>query len=512
MLLIGRLVAFGQTYGVTTLAGSGTASFADGTEIAASFNKPYGVAADVNGNIYVADTYNNRIRKITPAGVVTTLAGSGTAGFANGTGTAASFYYPTGIAVDATNNIYVADYVNHRIRKITQAGVVTTLAGSGTPGFTDETGTAASFNYPRGVAVDASGNVYVGDLDNNRIRKITSNGVVTTLAGSGLSGYADGTGTNAAFAYPGGVAVDGLGNIYVADQNNRRIRKITPMGVVTTLAGSGVYGNADGTGEAAQFSNVGGVAVDASGNVYVADAGNNLIRKISSSGVVTTITGSGNPAYADGTGNLASFNNPFGVTADANGNVYVADVNNHRIRKIAPCNNVTPTINGNSTYCAGGSTLLTSSSSVGNLWSNGATTQSITVNSVGNYSVIVIEGACTSATSNVLTVTQTSLPATPTISGNTSFCTAGSTVLTSSAASGYIWSTGATTQSITVFTPGSYTVQTIASGCTSAVSASVSVIQNSIPATPTISGNASFCTGSSTVLTSSSATGNLWSN
>jgi len=216
---------------VTTLAGSGSQGSANGTGTAASFAWPAGAAVDGSGNVYVADTFNHLIRKITSAGVVTTLAGTGSSGSANGTGTAASFNNPWGVAVDGSGNVYVADQSNHLIRKITAAGVVTTLAGTGSAGSANGTGTAASFNYHWGVAVDGSGNVYVGDSNNHLIRKITSAGVVTTLAGSGSSGSADGTGTAASFRYPTGVAVDGSGNVYVGDLGNHLIRKIT-----TTLA------------------------------------------------------------------------------------------------------------------------------------------------------------------------------------------------------------------------------------------------------------------------------------
>jgi serine/threonine-protein kinase len=265
---------------VTTLAGSGAIGATDATGTAASFNSPAGVAVDAAGNVYVADTFNNNIRKITSAGVVTTLAGSGTVGAVDATGTAASFFNPFGVAVDAAGNVYVGDYNNHKIRKITSAGVVTTLAGSGTVGAVDATGTAASFYQPAGVAVDAAGNVYVADGSNHKIRKITSAGVVTTLAGSGTIGAVDATGTAASFKYPYGIAVDAAGNVYVGDSNNHKIRKITSAGVVTTLAGSGAIGATDATGTAASFNFPYGVAVDAAGNAYVADYGNNKIRKI----------------------------------------------------------------------------------------------------------------------------------------------------------------------------------------------------------------------------------------
>ena len=343
---------------VTTLAGSGNATFANGTGPAASFWNPRGLAIDTSGNCYVTDTSNNRIRKITPAGLVTTLAGSGNATFADGTGTAASFWSPSGVAVDSSGNVYVADQSNHRIRKISPAGVVTTLAGSGNATFADGTGTAASFAIPRGVALDSSGNVYVGDQTNNRIRKITSTGVVTTLAGSGNASFADGTGTAASFNSPFGVAVDLAGNVYVADYSNNRIRKITAAGVVTTLAGSGSLSFADGTGTAASFNSPYGVAVDSSGNVYVGDLSNHRIRKITSAGVVTTVAGTGSNSFVDGTGTAASFNSPQGVAVDSSGNIYVADTSNHRIRKLTT---YTPSSSGTSLTVSGTVQMFSSS-------------------------------------------------------------------------------------------------------------------------------------------------------
>jgi len=270
-------------------------------------------------------------------GVVTTLAGSDIAGFADGTGAAAQFSDPNNVAVDASGNVYVADTGNHRIRKITPSGEVTTLAGS-TEGFANGPGAAAQFNLPADVAVDSTGTVYIADTWNNRIRKVTPSGVVTTLAGS-TRGYFDSTGTAAQFDNPYGIAVDASGNVYVADTRNHRIRKITPSGEVTTLAGS-TQGYADGNGATAQFNYPNDVAVDASGTVYVADADNHRIRKITPSGEVTTLAGSGytdedgHGGFADGTGTTAQFDWPYGVAVDSSGNVYVADAANNRIRKI----------------------------------------------------------------------------------------------------------------------------------------------------------------------------------
>ena len=313
---------------VSTFAG-GTQGFRDGSGTSAQFDKPTGVAVDASGNMYVADLVNDRIRKITPEGLVSTLAGS-TEGFRDGVGTSAQFNGPTGVGVDASDNVYVADYGNNRIRKITDEGLVSTFAGS-TEGFRNGVGTSAQFNGPTGVGVDASGNVYVADSDNNLIRKITPEGLVNTLAGS-IWGFRDGSGTSAEFNYPTGVAVDAAGNLYVADESNHRIRKITPEGLVSTLAGS-TKGSRDGSGTSAQFNFPYGVGVDASGNLYVADYGNDRIRKITPEGLVSTLAGS-TEGFRDGTS--AQFNGPAGVAVDAAGNLYVADYGNHRIRKITP--------------------------------------------------------------------------------------------------------------------------------------------------------------------------------
>ncbi len=317
---------------VSTLAGSGYSGFTDATGTAAQFSNPTGIAIDVSGNVYVGDRVNNRIRKITPAGVVSTLAGVNMVGFLDGNGTVAQFSDPNGVAVDASGNVYVGDKNNHRVRKVTPASVVSTFAGNSTAGYTDGTGTSAQFYSPVGIAVDTTGNVFVADFDNHRIRKITPLGVVSTIAGSGTAGFADGTGTAAQFNYPAGVAVDASGNIFVADAGNNKIRKITPAGVVSTVAGS-TAGFTNGTGTAAQFNYPTGVAVDAYGNILVADEANNRIRLISPNAVVSTLAGS-TIGFTNGIGTAAQFQYPYGVAIDASANVYVADMMNNSIRKI----------------------------------------------------------------------------------------------------------------------------------------------------------------------------------
>jgi IPT/TIG domain/NHL repeat len=317
---------------VSTFAGN-TVGYADGTGTTALFNFPTGIVKDAAGNFFVADRDNHRIRKMTPAGVITTFAGSGVAGLLDGTGTTARFNQPYGIAIDASDNIYIADRINHAIRKITPAGVVTTIAGNGTPGLANATGSAARFNEPLGLAVDATGNIFVADYINSLVRKVTPAGVVTTFAGNGF-GLTDGTGTAASFNGPFGIAFDAAGNLFIGDYNNNAIRKITPAAVVSTFAGNGSAGNTDGTGAAARFNRPTQMAIDASGNMYVCDAFNDRIRYITAAGVVTTFAGT-SAGNADGPGATASFLTPIGICADwTNKSFYIADANNVRIRKI----------------------------------------------------------------------------------------------------------------------------------------------------------------------------------
>ncbi len=331
---------------VSTLAGSVNYSgSADGTGSAAKFNSPTGIAIDSSDNIFVADYYNHTIRKITPEGVVTTIAGLAEVfGSDDGTGSAARFYYPIGLAVDSSNNIFVVDKFNHTIRKITPAGVVTTIAGlAGSQGTTNASGTAARFWWPTGIALDSSDNLFVTDTSSHTIRKINSSGVVTTIAGfAGVSGSADGTGSAARFNNPFGVAVDSSNNLYVADTFNHTIRKITPEGVVTTIAGqAGVSGSADGTGTAARLWSPAEITLDNSGDLIVTDAYS--IRKIGSGNVVTTVvtTLAGPTKLYNGSGSVARFNSPAGMDIDSQRNIYVADYKSHTIRKITPAGVVT---------------------------------------------------------------------------------------------------------------------------------------------------------------------------
>lgn len=320
---------------VTTLAGNATSGSVDGTGTSASFNSPYGITTD-GTNLYIADTNSYAIRKIViSSGVVSTLAGSGSSGSADGTGTSASFATLRGITTDGTN-LYVVDALNHTIRKVViSSGVVTTFAGSGSSGSIDATGTSASFNFPQGIAIHGT-DLYVADSANATIRKIViSSGVVTTFAGTGSGGSTNGTGTLASFSTAvNGLVSDGI-NLYVADAGNDTIRKIViSTAVVSTFAGTtGVNGFTNATGTAALFDNPLGVTTDGT-NLYVNDTNNNAVRKIViASRVVTTVAGSGSAGFADATGTSALFDTIRGITTDGT-NLYISDGLNHRIRKI----------------------------------------------------------------------------------------------------------------------------------------------------------------------------------
>jgi sugar lactone lactonase YvrE len=387
----GLLRKITPTGNVTTLAGSlANYGLQDGTGPAAGFEGLSNLAIDAAGTLYGADQYAQRVRRITPQGVVTTLpvnapvAGqpqvkmplgitvdpAGTLsvtgqfgvhvitgetmlttlagmeleqGLVNGNGAKARFGSLHGVTSDLSGNWYVADTPNHLIRKITAAGVVSDLAGNGKPGGVDGTGAGASFNYPRGIVADALGNLFVADTFNSTIRKITPAGVVTTVAGARtVPGRADGPASLARFFEPEGIAIDAVHNLYVADTGNHTVRKITPAGMVSTLAGSaGKYGSEDGFGATARFLKPPGIAVDPAGNVFVSQPLYGTIRKITPDGVVSTWAGRAlEEGAVDGLGEAARFRSPLGLAADGFGNVYVADAGNNTIRRIAPSGQV----------------------------------------------------------------------------------------------------------------------------------------------------------------------------
>jgi sugar lactone lactonase YvrE len=328
---------------VFTFAGNGNQGFVDGTGTAAQFGSPIAITVDNLGNVYVVDGLNFAIRKITSDGVVSTLAGNGKSGYVDGQGTAAQFEAPQGITVDAQGNVFVSEgNINNdqRIRKITPSGTVSTIAGTGFNGYLDGIALRAEFSLPGPMVFGEDGILYVGDVGNQRIRKILGVGevlaMVNTFAGNGSKGDVNGPGASAEFDLPTGLAFDPTGNLYVADEYNFSIRKIAPSGMVSNFAGSkGNSGTLDGTGALAQFVNPVALASDSLGNIYVTEGSlNNVVRKITPAGVVTTLTGTKAPGFGDGTLATAVFDNPVAIAIGPKGNLFIADAWNYRIRKI----------------------------------------------------------------------------------------------------------------------------------------------------------------------------------
>jgi len=458
--------------GATTLAGwPASGGSVNGTGWAARFDEPGSVRVDASDNVYVADSYNNTIRKVASGAVVTTVAGiAGQSGSTDGSTGTALFNGPAGVAFNQSATpvgaLFVADDGNHVIREINLAsGQVTTFAGSGTAGQVNGTGTAAEFSDPQNLAFDSSGNIYVADGDGNTIRKVTPAGVVSTLAGSGTAGSANGPGGVAQFNYPTGVTVDSSGNVYVADYGNNTVRMISPAGVVTTLAGSpGISGSADGVGSGALFNGPTGVTADAYGNLYVTDSGNDTIREVSPTGAVFTVAGSpGVQEDIDGLPENARFADSGDITIDPSGVLFVADTINDTIRRLVPNPPPTPSIAAppeSQSVVAGSSVTLSAAvdatAPLTYQWNlngapiSGATGATYTISDVqqsnaGSYSVTVTnpEGTVTSSAAT-LTITL-ALPVTFTEQPSSQTMANGSTVVFSAAASGapapaYQWS------------------------------------------------------------------------
>ncbi len=331
---------------ISTIAGTGERGFGGdgGPAVLAQFTFPRGIAVDVAGNLFIADSSNNRIRKVDSAGVISTIAGTGERGFGGDGGPAvlAQFTFPRGIAVDVAGNLFIADSSNNRIRKVDSAGVISTIAGTGERGFGGDGGPAiqAQLRIPSGVAVDAAGNLYIADSSNDRIRKVDSAGVISTIAGTGERGFGgDGDpATDAQLFSPYGVALDAAGNLYFTDTANHRIRKVDSTGTISTIAGTGEggFGGDGGPAVQAQFTYPRGIATDGAGNLYIAGSVNHRIRKVDAAGTITKFAGGGEITFSGdgGPAGGAQLRSPSGVAADAAGNLYIADRNAYRIRKV----------------------------------------------------------------------------------------------------------------------------------------------------------------------------------
>jgi uncharacterized repeat protein (TIGR01451 family) len=340
---------------ITTVAGSGSFGYSgdSGQAPGAGIGSPYGLAVDASGNLYLTDIYNQVVRRVAASGIITTVAGNGSFGYSGDSGpaTSAKLYRPTGLAVDATGNLYIADSQNYRVRMVATSGVISTVAGNGICCYGGDGGAATSAELiPEGLAVDAAGNLYVADF-NERIRKVSA-GVITTVAGNGILGFSgDGAAaTNAELSLPEGVAVDGSGNLYIADSGNARIRQVNTSGVIATLAGGGL--NDGGLAVFGALNQPAGLARDNAGNTYIADTRNHRVRKVAATGVLTTVAGTGVSGFTGegGAATGAELNAPVGLALDGSGNLYIADSNNRRVRRVDNSGNIT-TVAGNGNCC-----------------------------------------------------------------------------------------------------------------------------------------------------------------
>ena len=337
---------------ITTVAGNGAKGLSgDGGQAIYATVTPFSVALDPSGNLFVADVNNHRIRKVDTNGIITTVAGNGTTNYSGDGGLAIyAGLHPAAVTVDASGNLFTVDYYSQHIRKVDTNGTITTVVGNGTNGFSGDGGMApnASLSRPADVTVDASGNLFIADQNNNRIRKVSTNGIITTVAGDGGAGYSGdgGAATNASLLIPEGVTVDAAGNLFIADTGNNRIRKVDTNGIITTVAGGGGGSDINAATNASLLF-PGGVAVDADGNFFIADSGRWLVRKVDAHGIITTVAGNGSPGFSGdgGAATNASLGGPSSVTTDAAGNLFISDPGNNRIRKVIPTQGQTLALN-----------------------------------------------------------------------------------------------------------------------------------------------------------------------
>jgi sugar lactone lactonase YvrE len=403
--ILNPIFSIAQIGVITTVAGDHIAGFGGdgGPATGARFNYPEGIAFDASGNMYVTDYVNHRIRKISPSGIISTFAGTGSPGYSGdgGPATLAHLFYPVGITVDASGNIYFADASNNRIRKINTSGIISTVAGNGSTSFSGDGGpaTAAALYWPSAVALDAGGNIYITDFSNNRVRKVSTSGIISTFAGTGTAGYSGdgGAATLAQLSLPYGVNVNSSGDIYISDYGNHVVRKIAPSSIITTFAGTGTPGFSGdgGPATAAQFNLPQGVVFDALGNSYIVDMKNHRVRKISTSGIISTVAGNGIAGYSGdgGIATLAQLDSPCALAVDINASLYVCEFGNQVVRKIQfAADHISDSFSVDiNDYCSGPQIIVipnhySSGMSVKTLYGDGS--NDLTAISGGGYAII----------------------------------------------------------------------------------------------------------------------------
>jgi uncharacterized protein YjdB len=524
LLLLAMATANATPHIISTIAGNGTAGHTgDGSPATAcELSDPYGVATDTHGNIYIADRGNNCVRKINASGIISTFAGNGTAGYSGDAGAASSakLNQPTGVACDPSGNVYIADRVNNCIRKVNTTGVISTFAGNDTAGYSGDghAATTAELNQPINVACDPTGNVFIVDFNNSVIRKVNLSGVISTVAGTGTPGFSgDGGPATAAKLYHSTmIACDASGNIYIDDENNDRIRKINASGIITTIAGNGTdaFSGDGGPATAAELNETWGVCADACGNVYIADEVNQRIRMINTSGIINTICGTGVRGIAgdNGPATGAQLYNPYGICIDNAGNMFIADNINERVRKIASvaCAGPALPITGTTTVCEGASTTLSDATSGGS-WSSSNTAVATIGSSTGTVNGITA-GTTTityMAYGSPATTTVTVNPAPSAISGSTTVALSATVMFTDTIAGG-TWTSADTLVAKVCgtcgFVHGKSAGATIITYSIGSCYVTKAVTVARIAA---ISGSSSICTGSSTTLTDT-VSGGLW--
>ncbi len=520
---------------ITTIAGNGTnGDTGDGGAATAATLAGIGsLVTDAAGNVYMADGYNNVIRKISTSGTITRYAGNAAGGYSGDGGPAtAAGLYAGGLAMDAAGNLYIADYTNNRVRKVSTSGIISTYAGNGTSGFSGDGGaaTAAKLNNPGALAVDASNNLFIADNTNVRIRKVSPSGVITTYCGTGTSGYTGdgGAATAANITASCSMATDASGNLYLLDNTNARVRKVSTSGTITTFAGVGTAGFSGdgGAASSAMLNRPSGITVSVAGDLYISDQYNNRVRKINSSGIISSVAGTGTSGFSGdgGSATAAMLNLPTSIATNAGGDIFIGEYSNYRIRKVTAGTPSLPAITGATSVCLSSTTTLADSISGGTWSSANSSIASVSTggvvrgNSVGTTTIsYTVSNTCGSSTV-VKSMSVISTPYAGVLSGPTTVCVGSTITIADSGATGGSWSSSNTTVAsvnssgvVSGITAGTATISYIVSTSCGTASATKTITVSPATRVSAIAGSSSVCVGSSIIL-NDSVSGGTWTS